>query len=149
MSFKAKTILKNDIRVFKKDINSMGDAFEALENFIKEKYELQTPFIIQYEDEEKDLITIASSDDLEEAYNQAETNNSVLKLLIVPDDVSMPVYSLTTELDKSQVEKDNNNDANNVNNANNANDAEKKENDSSSSSSSDDEENDQAMPKNL
>jgi MinD-like ATPase involved in chromosome partitioning or flagellar assembly len=101
-SFKAKTVLNKDIRVFKKDINSIEDAFEALKNFVKEKYDLQVPFIIQYEDEEKDLITIGSSEDLNEAYHQAEQLNTVLKLLIVPDNIGVPVYSFTSELDKSQ-----------------------------------------------
>jgi hypothetical protein len=106
MSFKAKTVLNNDIRVFKKDINSMKDAFDALNGFIREKYELQnTSFIIQYEDEEKDVITIGSSDDLEEAYNQAEQNGNILKLSIVPSDGNV-VYSMTTELDKSELEKE-------------------------------------------
>jgi len=116
MSFKAKTVLNKDIRVFKKDINNIGDAFEALKGFIKEKYELQGPFSIQYEDEEQDVITIASSEDLEEAYSQAEANGTVLKLLIVPDDIGIPVYSITTELDKSEDNNNNNNDNNNSNN---------------------------------
>lgn len=101
MSFKAKTVLNKDIRVFKQDINTMEDALGEIKRFIQEKYEIKGPFTIQYEDEEKDVITIASSEDLEEAYNQAEANGTVLKLLIVLENSEQPAYELTTELDKS------------------------------------------------
>jgi len=112
MSFKAKTVLNKDIRIFKQDIDTMDNAFEAVMNFIKEKYEIKGAFSIQYEDEEKDLITISSSDDLEEAYKQAEANGVVLKLVVIPDEKNAPVYSFTSEVDRSELNEANGNGKN-------------------------------------
>jgi len=84
MSFKAKTVLNKDIRIFRHNVESMDKAYEALVNFVKEKYQLQVPFHLQYEDDEKDLVTIASGEDFEDAYNLAQESSSVLKIFIVP-----------------------------------------------------------------
>jgi hypothetical protein len=88
MSFKVKTVLKNDIRVFnKKDIESMKEALELIHAFIKEKYGINNDnYIINYEDEEHDLINIVTSADLQDAFNYANQNGHVLKIFIVPSD---------------------------------------------------------------
>jgi len=63
--------------------------------------------------QKSNLGTIGASDDLKDAYEEANLNNSVLKLLIIPYNIGVPVYSLTTELDESKI-----NNENNINNNN-------------------------------
>jgi len=106
MLFKAKTVLNEDIRLFKREVKDFGDAFEALKAFIKEKYPINdTPFSIQYEDDENDLITIGTPEDLKEAFEQAQEANRVLKLHVVTEQNAAPkVENEAKEAEKKEDE---------------------------------------------
>jgi len=82
MKLKIKTCMDEDIRLLRGDFMDWKDAFSTLQEFITKSYNVSSSYIMQYKDDEKDLITIAKELDLEDAINQAKQEGKCAKIYI-------------------------------------------------------------------
>jgi len=82
---KIKTAYSEDIRMFRFD-GEGAKCYRALVDFARNAYQLKQPFTLQYIDNEKDLVTIASTQDLMDAFECAKENNHTLKVFITVDE---------------------------------------------------------------
>lgn len=99
---KIKTVYSEDIRMFRFD-GEGAKCYPALMDFAKSVYPLkQQPFTLQYMDDEKDLITIASTQDLMDALECAKENNQTLKVFITVSKAEAP----SDKKEKSSVDVD-------------------------------------------
>ena len=84
LKLKIKTILNDDMRVFKRTFNDIKTAFEAITTFIIKSYQLNNlnNFILQYIDDENDLITMVDYQDLNDALQQSKIDGKTMKIYV-------------------------------------------------------------------
>lgn len=93
-------------------------SFDELKQIVKQLFNISQPFILKYEDEEKDLITIASDGELNEALLVASKHFSNLLRLSVIDQAHKPNNEpqITPEVFRSEFTKAVNGSAQDVSN---------------------------------
>ena len=74
---KVKIVYGDDMRRWREPDNETTNRYESLTKFIKQTFNFcdTASFFIQYEDDEKDRITIITETDLSDAFSCAETEN--------------------------------------------------------------------------
>ena len=81
-TLKIKLVKSNDIRVFKGNkLTKLDETLNLLKKFVEESFKLND-FRLQFKDSENDLITIANGEDLEEALETSDDNNSIPKIYV-------------------------------------------------------------------
>lgn len=116
---KVETILKNENRLFDCSFyGTLDDAFEALQAFISDSYSLGSneQFLVQYKDDDNDMITISSVEDFQEAIEEANSKGEILKLYVIlqqNNGTSQNPTQLTEQENENHQENKNENDKEN------------------------------------
>jgi len=87
---KIKTAYLEDIRMFRFE-GEGKKCYSALMDFARNVYHLKQPFTLQYRDTEKDLVTVASTQDLMDAFECAKENKQTLKVFVTVSKTEAPI----------------------------------------------------------